>query len=378
MRNLYKNIFAWGSVFILIACTGDALLAQEPIDSLINFDEVTAGEILQVAEDLYDLGRIQEIDSLLLIALDMKGKDGFDEIQKQRAYALLVNTQLYENEEEKAQSYLIEILKINPEYRYRNTDIQEVEELFKTVRLNPIFYIGGHIGANMSLANNTTSYTLDTNPDNTGIYQSEIGAQLGAKVGYAINSRISVFLELGVDLRSFSFQKQLFDYASLNYKENMIAANAPIFVQFFLKNQFNIETKWRPYVYAGVSPILLLSSNATVTRSDVVSEDEQRQVQGPNVQVTEQRNNLNFALLGGIGMQRKIGLGFAYMDVRYMQGINNVVNTSKRFDNNELIFRYGYIDNDFLLSSYYLSVGYIYPIYKPKPLKKKKKKLNSK
>ena len=59
-------------------------------------------------------------------------------------------------------------------------------------------------------------------------------------------------------------------------------------------------------------------------------------------------------------------------NVRYYLGLTNLRNDKAPLDaNNELLFRYGYIDNDFKINSIAISIGYIKPFYKPKKLKKK-------
>ena len=54
-------------------------------------------------------------------------------------------------------------------------------------------------------------------------------------------------------------------------------------------------------------------------------------------------------------------------------GLNNIVNKTGHFQNDELVFRYAYVDDYKTLNNFVLSVGYVKPFYKPRKKRKYRK-----
>jgi Neuraminidase (sialidase) len=75
----------------------------------------------------------------------------------------------------------------------------------------------------------------------------------------------------------------------------------------------------------------------------------------------------------GIKVKDVIGRGYIFFNIRYSYGLNNIVNSKNRYSNPVLMYNYLYIDNNYKINSFQYSIGYSYPLYKPK-LKKVKMK----
>ena len=57
-------------------------------------------------------------------------------------------------------------------------------------------------------------------------------------------------------------------------------------------------------------------------------------------------------------------------DFRYAGGLSNIVDEEGQFSNSNLLYKFGFVDDDKRVNSWMLSVGYVYPLYKPRKIKK--------
>ena len=72
--------------------------------------------------------------------------------------------------------------------------------------------------------------------------------------------------------------------------------------------------------------------------------------------------------MAGAGINYKVKKGNVFLDLRYNYGFQNIVKTEQRYQNdlnNDLLYRYYYLDDDFKLNNFAFTIGYAYNIYKP-------------
>ncbi len=122
-----------------------------------------------------------------------------------------------------------------------------------------------------------------------------------------------------------------------------------------------------PYVNFGATFGYLVGAKALVTRKDNV-EGTSQDVPGPEQKIADLRHKMMYHASIGAGFKLKnvISNGYILVDLRYNIGLRNVVNPANRYSNQELIYNYLYIDNNFTMNSLVFSVGYALPKYKPK------------
>ena len=123
------------------------------------------------------------------------------------------------------------------------------------------------------------------------------------------------------------------------------------------------KKRFIPYVYLGFGPQFILQANFDqLTRSidETLQSESDLAVSRPrDISVIDQRNRWNYAINGGIGTLIKVGRDYFQFDIRYnntLRRINKGGDT--RLSNSELIYLYGYVDDDFRLSHIQFSLGY--------------------
>ena len=326
---------------------------------------------LEQAQIAYKDGKIEMIPELL----DSQGSrcldgNGLTNNEKTNAYRLLALTYLYLNERPKAEEMMRRFLVLNPEYKINSSvDPPEFAELHATFRTHPVFLIGAKLGGNVIGVNVMKTFSVDKSDIARGEYLSRLGYQAGVTLELPLNNKMTIVGEAYLASRTYEFKDVLLNFANLTFRENQTWIDIPVLFKYYFT-----ETKVRPFIQVGPSINLLFGSSANAKRIDIVDSETQREVSGPAISLKEQRNLFNFGVSGGGGFRfdKLIGNGSLLLEVRYNYALNNIVKTENRTKNHELIYDYGYIDNDFKVNNISFSMGYIIPIYNPKVIGRKK------
>lgn len=336
--------------------------------AIVSGQNTNCSEVLTKAQDTYKEGRIDEIAELLKPCLET----GLAKQEKIEAYRLLTLTYLYFNEREQAQNAMTNLLKNDPEYKLRQNDPTEFVNLYNSFRTTPIFLIGAKLGINGLDIDVKKNFSLDNSAERRGKYESEIGIQGGFMIQFPLTKRVFVLSELLYSVHSYTYTDKLFGYASLEFPEKQVHLGLPVLFNY----NFGKNPKWIPYINLGGSVSYLLSANAIPVRVDETGDNNQREITQGEIPIASLRQKVNFNLLAGAGLKVKdiLGRGYLLFDIRYSHGLNNVVNEKERYSNDDLMYNYLYVDNNFKINSFQYSVGYSYPLYKPKLKKVKKEK----
>lgn len=366
-------------ILLLSLLSGTALLAQEGRSLRAS---TSCTQNLTQAEDRYKAGILQGIPQLLTPCLNA---GNFSKEEGIRAHRLLTLVHIFNDNEALAEESMIKLLKADPEHPYDQVlDPAEFIFLYKKFRTQPIFRIGMKGVVNSTSANVITSYNTNTILSPTKTYTSGVG--IGAEVTFEkeMLRNIELVGGLGAHARSFSYAQSAFGFESAPAPGDR-ESNGPSEV---LENQSWIDLfgaarffyplgKLVPYAQAGVAVNYLLNTSEDITRGAIATS-------GINLVDTENRNQLNFALLGALGVKYKVGVDFLTLEARYMHGMTNIVNTRNRyplptsFDNTggsesnaarqDRLFSTGVVDDNFGINSIMISVGYIKSFYNPKKL----------
>ena len=336
--------------------------------SIVSGQNTNCSEVLIKAQDTYKEGRINEIADMLQPCLET----GLSKQEKIEAYRLLSLTYLYFNEREQAQNAMTNLLKNDPEYKLRQSDPTEFVNLYNSFRTTPIFLIGAKLGINGLDIDVKKNFSLDNSAAKRGKYESGIGIQGGLLVQFPLAKKISLLTELLYSINSYTYTDHLFGYASLEFPEKQVYLGLPVLLNY----NFGKSQKWIPYLNLGGSVSYLLSAKAAPIRVDETDGNNQREIKEGEIAIATLRQKINFNLIAGAGLRVKdvLGRGYLFLDFRYSHGLNNIVNEKDRYSNEDLVYKYLYVDNNFKINSFQYSVGYSYPLYKPKLKKVKKEK----
>jgi hypothetical protein len=330
----------------------------------------TCNQTLIKAQIAYYEGRASEVPAILNACLT----DGFSREEKVQAYYLLTLTHLYLNETINAEHSLLDFLRLNPEYQIKeDVDPMEFINLYKQFRTWPVYLIGIKPGGNFTFVHPVRYFSTDNLQTMNGFYTSRLQFQTSLHVEIPLNGRFSFAPELLLANRSYNYNTRLFSYVNVDFVERQMYLETPMVFIWHLRN-----SGWRPYLNGGISVGQLWSARAQVRRTDInlanqssePNSDIRREVTGPDVSLNAQRKFMQLSPLLGAGIKYKKGRNTLLLDVRYSVALLNAVKSRKRYTNPELIYRYGYLDNDFRMSSISISLGYLIPIYKPKVLRR--------
>ncbi|MFP4024755.1 MAG: porin family protein [Thiohalospira sp.] len=328
------------------------LLFNQPVYS----QQTGCAFTLQQAENYYELGMLDSIPSMLRSCIN---NDGFDDEELSRAYKLLILTYLFEDYQEMADITMLKFLKKFPEYETKPTDPVEFNYLLNSYETIPVFSIGLIGGMNYSFVRIIEPYSTTNTENYSGDYSfSGFNFQGGLHIRRHINDNIEINVDVLYYLKNFEYSNYQLDLYTIKYKETQSLLSFPITGAY----NFKLGTL-NPFIRAGFSIDYLLSasSNINKTYDSYIGLPE---ITGPDIERSEDRNLLNFSGIVGAGLKYNIKNGFLMFDFRYNLGITNNVNTYKRLNNNEMVWKYHYEDDMFSINNISISLGYVYSFYK--------------
>lgn len=332
---------------------------------------------LTQATEEFNAGHLYGIPAMLSDCLNKNQKDEW----RQRAYLLLAETYLLLEDPIGAENSYLEVLRANPEYV---TDPQrdpiDLVYLSKKFTATPIFAFHARIGPNTSPMRVINDVKIGGEQQTGQSYKLRLGLQIGGGVDYNYSDRIS--LSAGFNYVFTAYQHVTTDLFGANRDivelvDRQTWAVIPVTVKYG-----HDQGKIRPYGYAGYSFNFLMSDrgilnvyNRDLKPSETPTEElSSSENETPNLNLTSHRKRMNGSFLLGGGIKYKYKLDYFFVDVQYSFGIKNIANTENRYKSYADGLPYPYVDDDFRIDNFAVSVGYIRPFYKPRKLKKARTK----
>jgi hypothetical protein len=320
----------------------------------------TCTQTLRTARSTYDQGRLHELPVLLEGCL----KGGFNQQEKVEAYKLLTLAYIYLEEPKKADEAMLNLLKTDHYFEINAaTDPAEFIALYRTFRTNPVYRLGGKIGANASQPNVVESVEAN---QGTSKYEYRIGVQFHIAADIPINSSLTFCPEVGLMQRSFKYEN-VFSKQDTSFTTTAIEKQTWISLPLTIQYQFN-KVSFKPYVGLGVQGDFLLN--------DEISAERIRQgfqfLQEESMDFKAQRKSTNLSIIASAGARFKLGGGFVITEVRFCYGLTTLNSEESGFQSSGMAFKYGYADSIFKVNSLSVTAGYVYNIFKPKKLSRGK------
>jgi len=355
-------------IFVLSIFSKSLLCAQD--ETTTSGVSIDCAEVLNQAEAEFSAGHFYGIPSLLSDCLNK-----FTNEQKVQAYLLLAQSYLLIDDPIGAENSYLKLLEANPEYVADEIkDAIDIFYLSKKFTATPLFTPHGGMGGNMAFVR--TIYENGTNPyEQSRKDRSGFGWHFGGGIDWNINDNISLSGEIQY---SYKVLKTTIDISNDPKLQSSIEKQSWIDVPIYLKYRASTG-KFRPFGYAGFAFNLLLNSKvelALTNKYPSLGGNSQNITEGPDLNIRYKRNFLNRSLVFGGGILYKVGKNYLYADIRYMPGLTNVTNDknvyydkdSNKEDNSS--YRYEYLSDSFRIDNASLSVGYVYPLYYPRKVKR--------
>ncbi|SMD38010.1 Outer membrane protein beta-barrel domain-containing protein [Reichenbachiella faecimaris] len=364
INRITSAVFIFG---ILIFCCTTDLLAQQR--------QLNCTQKLNQAEDMFDAGSLSEIPQLLN---SNRGKcfnkGGFSKEEKIRAYRLLALVHLFNDNGPEAEDAVINLLTADPEHPLSADDPIELKYLFDKYRSEPIFRIGAKFGANQTFIKSIGEFGSYSNEDEVPKeYKSGLGLQAELTFEYTIIENLEVLGGFGWNLNKYDIS-----YNSITSLEDLYPTSTSFQVALTeTQNIIKIPVMVRygypfgnlmPYATVGLSLDFLLNSSMSGSRSGTTT----RQLPSLALLDDKLRKEINWSYFAGLGLKVKSKTDYILFEVRYNMGGSNTVRTKYRYSNERLLFDMAHVDDDKIVNSLSLSIGYIKSIYKPKKYSNKR------
>jgi hypothetical protein len=334
-------------------------------------------QTLRLARATYEQGRLHEIEGQLAKCLQ---PSGFGKDQKQErveAYKLLCLSYIYLEEPEKADEAMLNLKRTDPYYEPNEAvDPAEFVALYNTFRKEPVYRIGAGLGVNFSQPNvSELVYVTEFTGDSK--FKGSFAIQFGAAADVPLSlfnttNKWTLHGELLYQSRKFQISQresrgvdpgtgtELFN--ELQGIETQTNIALPVMLQY----RFMANDKLNPFVGFGIAPELMLGRKFTVEKI----RDGQPSV--PEKREDFDHNTINLSALVSAGVKLPLRPGVIILELRYAHGLTNITTAEHAFANEALVLDYGFADSIFKMSSVSLSAAYVYEVFIPKKLKRKK------
>jgi hypothetical protein len=316
---------------------------------------------IQEAQKLYDQGMIEEIPQMLAPCM----VDGFTRVQKIEAYKLIILSYLFDDNQFEAEKTMVEFLKKFPEYEIMPNDPVEFVYLFESYRTTSIFSIGLIAGFNLTDPRIIEPHSVFDMRTATMKNTMKPGFQVGVGLGRYISRKMFLSLELKFASNRYGFKDELITplpgingINSVTYTERLYKLMVPLSLSYEISAK-----KVHYFVRAGASAARVMGITGIATRKFT---EETAPVTGETQDISFYRKTMLYGAVIGAGLRYKVPHGVLMAEIRGNIGLNNIVRSDRRFDNQQQILRSYREDDDFTINTYSLSVGYYFSFYKPK------------
>lgn len=344
------------------------------LSALVNLAYAQCAEKWDNARLSYEQGHLYGIPSELSDCLE----HGFDKQEKIEAYRLLTVTYLYIDDPNEAQNSFLNLLKLDPEYRIKPSDPIELEHLSREYITTPIISWKVKGGINYSFINVLNKNSTGNDLLNTETYTPLIAYSVAGSIETHFNKVLTFGVDIDFSTNSYQYSNRLFDNTNGDqnakdyqvFKETSYNAGLPVYLKLTYPGVKNY-----PFIYAGYAPYynLYTKSNAEYT----IVQGENRIPLGPEtLNITPIRTQFSNSIFIGAGLMRRVKYKYIFVDVRYRLGLTKLLNVKKQYEFtndpgsypaiNKYSLTYSKVDSNFKESDISLSVGFVWPKYKPR------------
>lgn len=369
-------------------------------------DEKTCENRLEEAKRSYSSGQLDEVSDKIKNCLEERPLL-FSREKTVVGYKLLTESYLFRNVIDDATTSFEQLLTFDPLFEADTTDPNNSYDLIylsRTYRRKPMISIYGNMGANYSRIEVLQNYATD----NISLLTNEDYNKISVGYNAAIGMEIPVWrdftfaIEGNFAMRTYRFVDSLYTvnglsnprqdevlYGTLNFREQQFWIDIPVMIRY--EHYLKKIKKIIPYAYIGITPNFLMSASLNKLQRNttrqangggaVNNNDNALVIAGLGLnknydelinreEHTPLRNVINLSAMAGLGAKFRAGRNFIVVEARYNRFIFNSVNQQNRYNRRELVYDYAYVDNDFRMDNFSLTVGFEKSFYKPRKKRK--------
>lgn len=347
------------------------LLAISPVFQLKAQQEDEADACTQAfitAQRLYNEGQLFQVAGVLQGCLERSAsrrsgvQQKFESREQQiEAYRLLILSYLYTDQSDKADQTMLALLRYEKEFRPVKSDPAEFIRLYRAFRTTPVLTVGPEIGVNTTSVVSLRPFGVNNlEQGSTTTYEPITTLQLGVSAELYLLRSFQLVTGARLQQYSFALTNPLFPYTTLNGEETHTWLGLPFLVRYTIG-----KGRFRPYIQVGGSWMNMLGANLQLSRGFTDPNTPFPEVTGPVLSVADQRINQTFATEAGGGVKAKIRGAFVSLELRHQWLYAQMVRSEQRYANQEMLFRYGYVSDDFRMTNWTATLMYQFAVYNP-------------
>jgi hypothetical protein len=340
---------------------------------------------LSKAEEMYRSGLIEKVEVTLRPCLE---GNSLSKEEKLQAYRLIINSKLYDNKEDEAQSAMISFLKTDPEYVPQpGVDSKEFIEMYNEHHTSPLYTIAPVVNVNWGLVQSYGEKGAYNTEGDKKAYTPGLGFGIGARFSRYIYEGLNVHLGLHFQQSAFTYTHDVLEgfthidntdaspaaptkSATITGTETQQVLRVPLDFSYIFMRQKTI----RPYVMAGAELRSLIGTQLSLTKDYL--DDNIADVEVPDLNgIDDQRNSMTFSASVGAGVKYKVPRGAFFLEGSYLFGLSDQVKSDVvETNNDQRLWTFHEYDNDFALNHMNVQIGFEYFLYKARAKKSKKNK----
>ena len=374
-NNFLMNKFTFFIITIFLSFISKAQLAQNCTQSLLNLEQA------------YSEGKVNFIldSGQNVLFYNCLENNEFSSEERLRAQKLLTKTFIFNDNREKSEESLVNLLRKNKEYKLTSDDPAEFHYLYSIFRTTPIFRMSAKIGANKSypiIINSIETLQETQKSYNSNINNGNFTTNLNFWGEILIERLVSKKFELatGIQLRNLVYVVEGVLITNTDPTSPPLLSytltNTNTMLRFPLMIKYNYRLKNLLFIYPFIGStydITLNSNYQQASRSGGTAFTLPEDGIQNNLLEFQQVSTNNVSVFGGIGVKTGIGRGvnFLTFEFRYDNSLFNYINPNNRWANQVVWNNIGHVEDDVLLNSLSFSIGYVYSIYSLKKHKKR-------
>ena len=369
------NKFTFFIITVFLSFISKAQLAQNCTQSLLNLEQA------------YSEGKVNFIldSGQNVLFYNCLENNEFSSEERLRAQKLLTKTFIFNDNREKSEESLVNLLRKNKEYKLTSDDPAEFHYLYSIFRTTSIFRMSAKIGANKSypiIINSIETLQKTQKNYNSNINNGNFTTNLNFWGEILIERLVSKKIELatGIQLRNLVYVVEGVLITNTDPTSPPLLSytltNTNTMLRFPLMIKYNYRLKNLLFIYPFIGStydITLNSNYQQASRSGGTAFTLPQDGIQNNLLEFQQVSTNNVSVFGGIGVKTGIGRGvnFLTFEFRYDNSLFNYINPNNRWANQVIWNNIGHVEDDVLLNSLSFSIGYVYSIYSLKKHKKR-------
>lgn len=338
---------------IVLRLIASAIFCSIPL-LLLSQEISTCAEHLKNAQSQFDKGQVEMVPGMLKECM----RSGFRREEQLAAYKLLIQSYLFEDKLEQADSTMLEFLKSYPEYQISPTDHSSFVHEFNSFKVRPVVQFTFHFGTNLPFLTFINQVSLSSEPVPSKYSSNILNIFTSFEAKFPLNQKIEVNVEGGYSQLKFTNTEDFLGFGVIQYAETQQRVEIPLSITY------NIATlgKFTPYARAGLGAALDLSSSSKTSFTPYDQFNSETHTGADNSR-NDSRIFIDMFAEAGAGVKFKTPHGFLSIEARLNAGLlNQVVRGGNSAET--LKYYYYYADDDFNLNNLNISIGYTQIFYK--------------